>query len=539
MKKQLKFDIEARERLLKGVNIMAEAVGSTLGPKGRNVIIEREWGPPLILHDGVRVAESIDLEDHYENMGAQLLKEAAQKTNSNAGDGTTTSTILAQAIITEGFKNIQAGANPMVLKSGIEKAVLLVVEELDKMSYRLKSDAEVEQIATISAADPKVGAMIAEAIKRVGEDGVITTEDGKGLETTIDHKEGLMFDRGSFSPYFMTNQKQEAIVEDPYILITDKPISSMDELVNFLEVLVTVSKNLVIISPDVQGTALAGLVINKIQQVFNVVAVGAPSNGDNRKKILEDIAIVTGGVLISQDTGRGFDSVEVSELGRAKRVIATKDETLIVDGKGDPILIDSRIAQIKEEVKKSKNDFDREKAEERLAKLTSGVAIIQVGEATETELKEKKERVIDAVNAARAAKEDGIVPGGETALLIASLVVGSKETKMRVAEDDYTGVNIVREALKEPFKRLMENAGYNWGEQMGRVIEAPSGMGIDAMTGELCDLKSRGIIDPVKVTKAALINASSIAVMLLTANTAVALKPETDKDSVINPAWTN
>ena len=425
MAKQLKFSEEARQSLVKGVNILAQAVVTTLGPKGRNVALDKKWGAPNVIHDGVSVAKEIELEDPFENMGAQLVKEAASKTNDVAGDGTTTATLLAQSIINIGFKNVTAGANPMILKLGMEKAVEVVVEEIKKMAKALKEE-DVEKVATISAQDEQIGKLIAEALNKVGKDGVVTVEEGRGLELNYDLKEGMEFDKGFASAYFVTNpDKMEAEVEDPYILITDKKISNLQELLPFLENLVKVSKNLVIIADEIEGEALATLVVNKLRGTFNTLAVKAPGFGDRRKEMLEDIAILTGGTVISEDTGMKFENVTLEECGRAEKIWADKENTRIIGGKGSPKALQARIAQIKSAIEKTASDFDREKFQERLAKLSGGVAVINVGAATEIELKEKKERVNDAVQATKAAIEEGFVVGGEVALLRASKALDS------------------------------------------------------------------------------------------------------------------
>ncbi len=524
MSKILKFDSEAREKLLKGINTLTEAVATTLGPKGRNVALDKKWGAPNVVHDGVTVAKEIDLEDPFENMGAQLLKEAASKTADVAGDGTTTATILAKAIVSEGLKNIQAGSNPMILKHGIEKAVVVLVEELKKMSKKISTQEEVAQVATISAADTQIGNLIAESLQKVGKDGVVTVEDGKTMEMNVDYKEGMEFDKGFVSPYFVTDaDKMEASIEDAYILITDKKISSAADLVPFLEKFVAVSKNLVIIADEVEGEALALLVVNKLRSTFNVLAVKAPGFGDRRKEMLEDIAVLTGGTVLSDDTGKKFESIEMDELGRAGRVSSDKDNTLIVDGKGTKSKIESRIAQIRKELAKSDSEFDKEKLQERLAKLTGGVAVINVGAATEVELKEKKERVIDAVAATKAAIEEGIVAGGEVALLrvrkaLDSITVANNEEKV--------GVEIVRKALEQPFRMLIKNAGMDEGIALSKVEAVTGSMGIDVLDGEVKDLIKAGIIDPVKVTRSALQNAASVAVMVMTTNCLITDKPE-------------
>ncbi len=523
MAKILKFDSEAREKLLKGINTLTDAVASTLGPKGRNVAIDRKYGAPQVVHDGVTVAKEIELEDPFENMGAQILKEAASKTNDVAGDGTTTATVLAQAIVSEGLKNIQAGSNPLILRRGIEKAVETLVEELKKMSKKLTNE-EISQVATISAQDETIGKLIAEAINKVGKDGVITVEEGRSLEMSVDYKEGMEFDKGYASPYFVTDaDKMEATLEDPYILVTDKKISSMQDLLPFLEKFVQVSKTLVIIAEEVEGEALTTLVVNKLRGSFNVLAVGAPGFGDRRKAMLEDIAVLTGGTVISEETGRKLESVEVDDLGRAARVTSTKDSTLIVDGKGSKKAIESRIAQIRKELETTDSEFDREKLQERLAKLTGGVAVINVGAATEVELKEKKERVIDAVAATKAALEEGIVPGGEVALLR----VAPALDKLRLEDaQEQLGVELVKRAVEKPFRKLVQNAGIDEGVALSQVLNTEGNYGIDVLSGQLKDLVSAGVIDPVKVTRSALQNAASVAIMVMTTNVLIADKPE-------------
>lgn len=540
MAKIIKFDSEAREKLLKGINILAEAVASTLGPKGRNVALDKKWGAPQVVHDGVTVAKEIELEDPFENMGAQIIKEAASKTNDVAGDGTTTSTILAQAIVSEGLKSIQAGANPMVLRRGIEKATESLVSELSKMSKKLTTPEEITQVATISAQDESIGKIISEAISKVGKDGVITVEEGKTLQMSIDYKEGMEFDKGYASAYFVTDsERMEATLDDPYILITDKKISAMADLLPFLEKFVTVSKTLVIIADEVEGEALATLVVNKLRGTFNVLAVSAPGFGDRRKAMLEDIAILTGGTVISEDTGRKFESVEVSDLGKAGRVTSTKDSTLIVDGKGTPSQIKSRIATLRREIEKSDSEFDREKLQERLAKLTGGVAVINVGAATEIEMKEKKERVTDAVNATRAALDEGIVPGGEIALLKASkmALIG-----LNLAGDEGLGVEIVKKACEAPIRKLADNAGVDSGWVLREVLNhfesskrKDLNYGFNVLTEEFGDMVKWGIIDPVKVTRSALQNAASVGVMVLTTNALVTDAPEKEKAPMMPP----
>ena len=523
MAKILKFDSQARESLLKGVNTLTEAVATTLGPKGRNVAIDKKWGAPSIVHDGVTVAKEIELEDPFENMGAQLLKEAASKTNDVAGDGTTTATILAQALVVEGLKNIQAGSNPMILRKGMERAVSALVDELKKMSKKITTTGEIAQVATISAADSTIGNLIAESLQKVGSDGVVTVEDGKTMDMTVDYKEGMEFDKGFVSPYFVTDaDKMEASLEDVLILITDKKVSSASDLVPFLEKFVQVSKNLVVIADEVEGEALALLIVNKLRGTINVLAVKAPGFGDRRKEMLEDIAILTGGTVISEDLGTKFEDVEVDQLGRAGRVSSNKDNTLIVDGKGAKSKIDVKIAQIKKQLEVSDSEFDREKLQERLAKLTGGVAVINVGAATEIELKEKKERVIDAVASTKAAIEEGIVPGGEIALIRAGKVL----EKIVAEGEEKTGVEIVKKAINKPFEKLMENAGLNAGMMLKDVMEGNGSMGVDVNDGKVKDLVKTGIIDPVKVTRSALQNASSVAIMIMTTEVLITDAPD-------------
>lgn len=502
-----------------------------MGPKGRNVAIDKKWGAPSVVHDGVTVAKEIDLEDPFENMGAQLLKEAASKTNDIAGDGTTTATILAQAIVSEGLKNIQAGTNPMILKKGIEKAVQVLVAELKRVSKKITTQAEIAQVATISASDSGIGNLIAESLQRVGKDGVVTVEEGKTLQMQVDYKEGMEFDKGFVSPYFVTDtDKMEASLEDPYILITDKKISSAADLVPFLEKFVAVSKNLVIIADEVEGEALALLILNKLRGVFNVLAVKAPGFGDRRKEMLEDIAILTGGKLITEETGLKFEAVGVDDLGRAGRVTADKDNTLIVDGKGQKGKIQARIEQIRSQIAHTDSEFDREKLQERLAKMTGGVAVINVGAATEVELKEKKERVIDAVAATEAAVEEGIVPGGEITLLKVAKALDS--LKILEAEEKI-GVEIVKNALEQPFRQLIRNAGMDEGVSLAKVKQSNGNLGIDVIDGVVKDLVKAGIIDPVKVTRSALQNAASVAMMILTTHTLITDAPEKEKGPVM------
>lgn len=529
MAKQLKFGKEARTSLQKGIDIVAKAVVTTLGPKGRNIALDKKWGAPNIVHDGVSVAKEIDLPDPFENMGAQLVKEAANKTNDNAGDGTTTSTLLAQVMTSDGMKKVNAGANPMIVKKGIEKAVLEVTSELKKMAKPIKGKEEITQVASISAGDPEIGEKIAEALDKVGRDGVVTVEEGKGLTIDIEYKEGMEFDRGYASAYLVTNaDKMEAEIEDPYILLTDKKITSIQDLLPFLEKFVKVSKSLVIIADEIEGEALATLVVNKLRGTFNVLAIKAPGFGDRRKEMLEDIAALTGGSVISEDTGRNFESIEVTDLGRADKVWADKDNARIIGGKGEKAVIQSRIASIKKQIAATDSDFDKEKFEERLAKLSGGVAQINVGAATEIELNDKKERVKDAVGATKAAIEEGIVPGGETALLRSREVL--KKLKMEKG-DEQIGVNIVFDALAEPIKWLTKNSGEDEILVLKKVLSSKDAdFGFNALTGEFGSMTKMGIIDPVKVTRSALQNAASVAMMVLTTEGLVTDIPEPKKD---------
>ena len=534
MAKQLKFGKDARAKLLKGIDTVAKAVVTTLGPKGRNIALDKKWGAPNIVHDGVSVAKEIDLPDPFENMGAQLVKEAASKTNDNAGDGTTTSTLLAQVMTGLGMKKVDAGANPMIVKKGIEKAVEAVTAELKKMAKPIKGKEEIAQVATISAGDEAIGAKIAEALDKVGRDGVVTVEEGKGLTIDIEYKEGMEFDRGYASAYFVTNaDKMEAEIEGAYILLTDKKISSIQDLLPFLEKFVKVSKSLVIIADDIEGEALATLVVNKLRGTFNVLAIKAPGFGDRRKEMLEDIAVLTGGAVISEDTGRNFESIEVSDLGQADKVWADKDNARIIGGKGIKSAIDARIASIKKQIAATDSDFDKEKFEERLAKLAGGVAQINVGAATEIELNDKKERVKDAVGATKAAIEEGIVPGGETALLRAAKAL----KKVKVGKgDEQTGVDLVGAALEEPIKWLAKNAGDDEALVLKKVLASKDNdFGYNALTGEFGSMTKMGIIDPVKVTRRALQNAASVAMMVLTTEGLITDIPEPKKDMPAMP----
>ena len=523
MAKQLIYSDEARSKLLSGINKLADAVATTLGPKGRNVAIDKKYGAPNVVHDGVTVAKEIDLEDPFENMGAQLIKEAASKTNDVAGDGTTTATILAQAIAEEGLKNITAGTNPMIMKKGLEAGVEAVVEALKKASKKVSTKEETAQVATISAADVTIGNLIAEALEKVGKDGVVTVEESKGLETNVEYKEGMEFDRGFVSPYFVTDSaKMESSIENPSILITDKKISAIADLLPLLEKLVQTTKDLVIIADDIEGEALATLVVNKMRGTMNVLAVKAPGFGDRRKEMLEDIATLTGGTMISEDTGVKLDSLTPEMLGKADRVTSDKDDTVIVGGKGGKNKIDARIAQIRTQIEKTTSDFDKEKLEERLAKLAGGVAVVNVGAATELELKEKKERVNDAVQATKAAIEEGVVVGGEVALIRAAEALEA----VKVDGDEKVGIKILKYALRKPLEKLAQNAGADAGWVVREVEKAEGNKGFNALTGKFEDLVKAGVIDPLKVTRSAVQNAASVAMMVLTTEALVTDIPE-------------
>ncbi len=524
MAKQIVFSDDARQKLLVGVNKLAKAVVTTLGPRGRNVALDKKFGAPTIVHDGVSVAKEIELEDPFENMGAQLVKEAASKTNDAAGDGTTTATLLAQQIVAQGMKSITTGTNPMLMKRGIDKAVEAVVAELKKSRKELTKEDWVK-VATISAQNPQIGEKIAQALELVGKDGVVEVEESKGFEIEIEHTEGMEFDKGYISPYFVTNpDRMEAVLENPYILVTDQKVSSIQELVPFLESFVKVSKNLLIIADDVEGEALATLVVNKLRGGFNILAVKAPGFGDRRKAMLQDIAILTGATVISEDIGRKLNSVSIEDLGRADRVVATKDSTKIVGGKGDKQALEARIAQIKTEIDKSDSDFDREKLQERLAKLAGGVAVIKVGAASETELKEVQERVKDAVGATKAAIEEGIVPGGGVALLRAAQALDNLKAE---TEDEKVGLTIIRQALEQPLRWLAKNSGADDGWVVRKVMENDNpAYGFNAATLEFGDMIEMGVLDPVKVTRNALQNAASVASMILTTEALVTDLPE-------------
>jgi chaperonin GroEL len=531
--KQLVFAEDARRRLQKGIDTLATAVATTLGPKGRNVALDRKFGSPTITHDGVTVAKEIELEDPYENMGVQLLKEAATKTNDIAGDGTTTSTVLAHAIVTEGLKTMAAGANPMRLKVGIERATEAVVEAMRGMAQKIETKEEIASVATNSAADPEIGKLIAEVMDKVGKDGVITVEESKTLQFETEYVEGMQFDRGYISPYFITDpEHMEAVIQEPYVLIHDKKISAAADIVPILEKLVQTGKReLLVIAEDVDGEALATLVLNKLRGMLNVVAVKAPGFGDRRKAMLQDIAILTGGQVISEETGRKLETVTLADLGRCEKVVVDKDNTTIVGGKGDPAQIKGRIEQIRVEIEKSTSDYDKEKLQERLAKLSGGVAIIRVGAATETELKEKKHRVEDALSATRAAIEEGIVPGGEIVFINA---VSALDNIKMDGEDEAIGVNIVRKALEAPIRKLAENAGKDGGviiENVRKLAREKNNrnIGYNVLTDEYVDMIKAGIIDPLKVVRGALENAASIAAMILTTECLVTEIPEKEK----------
>jgi len=529
MPKVLLFREEARRALERGVNKVADTVGVTLGPKGRNVVLEKKFGSPTITNDGVTIAKEIELEDPFENMGAQLLKEVASKTNDVAGDGTTTATVLARAMIREGLKNVAAGANGMLLRRGIEKAVDVVVEELKKQAIPVKEHSKIAQVASISANDKRIGELIAEAMDKVTEDGVITVEDSQTVGTTLEMVEGLQFDKGYVSPYMITNpERMEAVLEDAYILVHDGKISNVKDLLPILEKVVQTGKPLLIIAEDVEGEALATLVVNKLRGILQVVAVKAPGFGERRKAMLQDIAIVTGAKVISEEIGIKLENADISMLGRAKKVRVAKEETTIVEGAGDPQTIKDRAAQIRKELEDSTSEYDKEKLQERLAKLVGGVAVIQVGAATETEQKELKHRIEDALNATRAAVEEGIVPGGGVALVSCANVLDEFISKLE--GDEKTGASIVRKALTEPLHLIATNAGLQGDVVVERVRDLKKGQGLDASTGEYVDMIESGIIDPVKVTRSAVQNAGSIAAMILTTEVLVADKPEKKSD---------
>jgi len=536
--KQLVFEEEARKSLKRGVDILAEAVKTTLGPKGRNVALDKKWGAPTVTHDGVSVAKEIELKDPFENMGAQLLKQAATKTNDVAGDGTTTATVLAQSIVTEGLRNVAAGANAMVLKRGIQKATDALVEEIKAMSKAVAGKEDIAHVAAISAADPEIGDLIAEVMDKVGKDGVITVEEGKGLRFETEYVEGMQFDRGYISPYFVTNpDRMEAVLEDPYILITDKKISAISDILPLLEkVLQTGKKDLLVIAEDVEGEALATLVVNKLRGTLNALAVKAPGFGDRRKAMLQDIAILTGGQVISEETGRKLDSATLNDLGRARKIISNKDETTVVEGAGKAEEVQARIKQIKAQIEETTSDYDREKLQERVAKLSGGVAVIKVGAGTEVEMKEKKHRVEDALSATRAAVEEGIVPGGGVALINAAKALD----RVSATGDEATGVTIMRRAVEEPLRQIVQNAGQDGSVVIETVRRrqsetGDSQIGYDVLAGDYRNMVQAGIIDPAKVTRSALENAVSIATMILTTEALVTEIPEKEKPPVPPP----
>lgn len=523
MAKQILFNEDARRALGKGVDALANAVKVTLGPKGRNVVLDKKFGAPTITNDGVTIARDIELEDPFENMGAQLVKEVATKTNDVAGDGTTTATILAQAMIQEGMRNVAAGANPMILKRGIEKAVAKLVEEIKKRSIAVSDKASIAQVASISAGDEEVGGLIADAMEKVGKDGVITVEESKTMGTQLSVVEGMQFDRGYISPYMVTDpDKMEAVMSEPYILITDRKIASIQEMLPVLEKVVQAGKELLIIAEDVEGEALATLVVNKLRGTFKAVAVKAPGFGDRRKAMLQDIATLTGATVITEDVGRKLDSVTMEDLGTARQVRVTKDETTIVEGHGDPQAIKDRVAQIKAQIAETMSDFDKEKLQERLAKMSGGVAVIEVGAATEVELKDKKYRLEDALNATRAAVEEGIVAGGGTTLIDILPALDEFDED----GDVQTGINLVKRAIEAPLRQIAENAGLEGSVIVAKVKASEDGVGFNALKEEYVDMVKAGIVDPAKVTRTALQNAASIAALVLTTETLVADKPE-------------
>ncbi|MFZ5354332.1 MAG: chaperonin GroEL [Bacillota bacterium] len=528
MAKQIRFGEEARRSLERGVNQLADTVKITLGPKGRNVVLDKKFGSPLITNDGVTIAKEIELEDPFENMGAQLVKEVATKTNDVAGDGTTTATLLAQAIIREGLKNVAAGANPMILKKGIFKAVDTAVAELKNISKPIESKAAIAQVASISAADETIGELIAEAMEKVGKDGVITVEESNTFGTTLDVVEGMQFDRGFVSMYMITDtEKMEAVLEDPYILITDKKLSNIQELLPVLEQIVQQGKKLLIIAEDIEGEALSTLVVNKLRGTFTCVAVKAPGFGDRRKAMLEDIAVLTGGQVISEELGLDLKEAKLSQLGRARQIKVQKENTIIVDGAGDAQAIKDRVRQIKAQIEETTSDFDREKLQERLAKLAGGVAVIKVGAATETELKERKHRIEDALAATRAAVEEGIVPGGGIALV--NTISAVKALINTTEGDEKTGVKIITRALEEPVRQIAENAGLEGSVIIDKVMNSEPGIGFDALHEKYVNMIEVGIVDPTKVTRSALQNAASVAAMLLTTESVVTDIPEKEK----------
>ena len=525
MAKQVKFSEDARSAMLKGVDKLADTVKATLGPKGRNVVLEQTAGNPTITNDGVTIAKAIELPDHFENMGAKLVSEVASKTNDVAGDGTTTATVLTQAIVNEGMKNVTAGANPVGIRRGIEQATKTAVDALHKMSHDVKTKDDIAQIASISSANPEVGKLIADAMEKVGHDGVITIEESRGVETSLDVVEGMQFDRGYMSQYMVTdNDKMEADLDNPYILVTDKKITNIQDILPLLQKIVEQGRSLLIIADDIGGEALPTLVLNKMRGTFNVVAVKAPGFGDRRKDQLQDIAILTGATVITDDLGLNLKDATLDQLGQANKINVTKDSTTIVDGSGAKDAISKRVDEIKTQIEKTTSDFDRDKLKERLAKLSGGVAVVRVGAATETELKEKKYRIEDALNATRAAVEEGFVPGGGTALIN----VISEIAKLDAEGDEGTGINIVRRALEEPVRQIAENAGVDGSVIVEKLKDEESGIGYNAANGKFEDMIDDGIVDPTKVTRSALQNAASVSALLLTTEAVVADEPKKD-----------
>lgn len=513
MPKQLMFSEDARAAMKRGIDMMVNTMGVTLGPRGRNVVLDKKFGPPQVCSDGVTIAKEIELEEPFENMGAQLVKEASSKTNDVAGDGTTTAAVLAQAIIHEGFKNIAAGANPMALKRGIEKGVGALRASIGEMATSVEGKSQIAQVASLSAHDDEMGSLIAEVMEKVGKDGVITVEESKGISYEQEFVEGMQIDRGYISPYFATNQQRmEADIEDPYILITDKKISAVADLLPALEKILQAGKNVVIVSEDIEGEALATLVVNKMRGTLNVLGIKAPGFGDRRKEMLQDMAVLTGGIVVSEETGRKLDSVTIEDLGKARRVVATKDDTTFVDGAGSEDAIQGRINQIKVQIEDTTSDYDREKLQERLAKLSGGVAVVKVGAATEVELKEKKQRMEDALSATRAAVEEGIVPGGGLSLIRSKKALDT----LNLAGDELTGANILRKALDAPLKLIAENTGVSGEVVLSESEKGEGDFGYDAEKGEYTNLLEQGIMDPAKVTRAAVENAASVGAMVLT-----------------------
>ncbi|MFE0557043.1 chaperonin GroEL [Paenibacillus sp. FSL W8-0187] len=529
MAKDIKFSEDARRAMLRGVDALANAVKVTLGPKGRNVVLEKKFGSPLITNDGVTIAKEIELEDAFENMGAQLVKEVATKTNDVAGDGTTTATVLAQAMIREGLKNVTAGANPMIIRKGIDKAVRAAVAELQNIAKEVKNHQEIAQVASVSAADEEVGQLIAEAMDKVGKDGVITVEESRGFLTELEVVEGMQFDRGYISPYMITDtDKMEAVLENPYILITDKKVTNTQEILPILEKIVQQGKPLVLIAEDIEGEAQAMLIVNKLRGTFNAVAVKAPGFGDRRKAMLQDIAALTGGQVITEELGLDLKTASIDQLGTARQVRVTKENTIIVDGAGNKEDIDARVKQIRNQLEETTSDFDKEKLQERLAKLAGGVAVVKVGAATETELKERKLRIEDALNATRAAVEEGMVSGGGTALVNVYNAVAA----VQVEGDEKTGVNIVLRALEEPIRTIAANAGKEGSVIVERLKKEEIGIGYNAATDTWVNMFEAGIVDPAKVTRSALQNAASVAAMFLTTEAVIADKPEPEKPAM-------